>query len=351
MLIYFLVLLIVYCTALIIEYKNSSRKWRILDIFILIVLIFFSGTRFNVGTDYVPYHYIYNNFISMEFSLSDFYLTSQEFGYYLFSLLTKKISSSHYAIFVTTAIITYIPIYSKIKKDSNKFSFSILLFFLLGVFTDPFNIIRQWIAISINFYSNQYINTNRKRFILLNIIASSFHISSILVMFIQLILIKIKPTFKLLAFTVISGVLITKFFTKLNFIFSFLEKINPRYMVYLDTNHCGNGLKLLILLRIMIIIYVLLVTKKTEYQYHKTLLIVSLFFMIIGIVNIPVARLTRYFDVFLIILLPNVVHTMGSKKRRLHQYSLTIIFLIVFILSLIFYGDLIPYKSYLIGGL
>jgi hypothetical protein len=347
MLIYFLVILIVYCMSFVIEYKNPSNKWRALDLFVLLILIIFAGVRLDVGTDYRTYYNIYNNIVSNQFSITDFYATRQEFGYYLLSLLTKKISCSPYGIFITTAIITYIPIYSLLKKKSKNFPFSILLFFLLGVYTAPFNMIRQGIAISINFFASQYITNNRKKFILLNIIAASFHIVTLPVMFIQLVITKIKPTFKLVVGTLLLSAFTAVFYTKLTVIFSFLEKIDPRYIAYLGTNYCGTGLKLLIILRVMVILYVLLISKKTEYQYYKTSLIVSLLFMIIGMVNIPVARVASFFDIYLIILLPNILKTMARRERWLNQYCLIATFLIVFIFSLIFYGDLIPYKSYL----
>ncbi|WP_035018976.1 EpsG family protein [Anoxybacillus flavithermus] len=168
MLIYLLVVLIVCFIALIMKKKNLERKWTFFDAFILLFLVVFSGIRFNVGSDYESYYYIYNNIISSTFSLDAYNATTQEFGFYLLSYITKKISDSPYGIFWVSAVITYVPIYIRMKKDSKDFAFSILLFFLLGLYTIPFNTIRQWIAIAINFYSLRYIDTNKRNFIILN---------------------------------------------------------------------------------------------------------------------------------------------------------------------------------------
>ena len=114
--------------TLIIKISGSTKKWTFLDVIILLILIIFSGMRFNVGTDYGLYYYIYNTYISKTFSLSNYYSTNQEFGYYLLSWITKNISSSPYGIFWTCAIITYIPIYSRIKKESKNFTFQCYFF-------------------------------------------------------------------------------------------------------------------------------------------------------------------------------------------------------------------------------
>ncbi|WP_213819033.1 EpsG family protein [Garciella nitratireducens] len=347
MLIYFCVLLIVYCLALIIQFKKLSKKWTILDIFILLIIIIFSSIRYKVGTDYELYFYTYNYRVSNIFNLNDFYTTSQEFGYYLISWITKKISSSPYAIFWTSAIITYIPIYSRLKKETSNFSLAILLFFLLGFYATSFNIIRQSIAIAINFYANQYINTERKKFILLNIVGASFHLSCIIVMIIQLIINRIKPTKKFFLFTVVLAILSVIWIEKFALIFNFIENINPRYLTYFNIHPAGIGLKLLTLLRFIITIYVFLVTNKNEYHYYKVSLIVSLLFMIMGWYNVFLGRIEIYFSITLLLLLPEILRKIEIKERILHQYCLNVVFLIVFILSLIYFGDLVPYKTYL----
>ena len=183
---------------------------------------------------------------------------------------------------------------------------------------------------------------------MLNIIASSFHIVTIPVMIIQLIILKIKPTLVLVIVTIISSAVVALFYTKLTIVFSFLGKIDPRYISYLEIKYCGMGLKLLVVLRILVILYVLVISRNTKYQYYKSSLIMSLFFMIIGMVNIPIARMASFFDIYLIVLLPNILMELNPKVRWLNQYCLTVVFLIVFIFTLLFYGNLIPYKSYLL---
>ena len=349
MLLYFFIVLLVYFLTLIIKISGSTKKWTFLDVIILLILIIFSGMRFNVGTDYGLYYYIYNTYISKTFSLSNYYSTNQEFGYYLLSWITKNISSSPYGIFWTCAIITYIPIYSRIKKESKNFTFSMLLFFLLGIYTGPFNIVRQWIAIAINFYALQYIDKNTKKFILLNIVGTLFHSTCIFVMIIQLLAKKIKPTFRFFAFTIILGIMFIIFFNKIYFMSTLFSKLNPRYVDYLKPRSAGIGLKLLTSLRAILILYFLLFTEKTKYQYEKSLLIISLFFMLIGFVNVYVARVELYFSICLVILLPNVLYQMKLKERWMHQYFFTLLFLIIFTLSLIYYSDLIPYRTYFTG--
>ncbi|BDG30601.1 EpsG family protein [Parageobacillus thermoglucosidasius] len=347
MLVYFLVILITYLTALMIKFKNLTKKWTFLDIFILLILIIFSGIRFNVGTDYEIYYFIYNNIVSSNFSLDDYNATTQEFGYYVLSWITKRISDSPYGIFWASAFLTYIPIYVRIKKDSKDFAFSILLFFLLGLYTGPFNTIRQWIAIAINFYSLQYINTDKKKFLLFNIIGSLFHSTCIIAMIIQLIAKKVKPTFTMLIGILIFGIVFVMLFGRMSFLFEILSNINPRYTVYFEPQPGGTGSILLFVLRVIIVLYLLFFTKYNEYQYEKTLLMISLFFMMLGFYNVFVQRMEAYFGIVLVLLLPNILCRMKSIERWMYKYYFTIVFLVVFIFSLIFYANLIPYKTYI----
>lgn len=347
MILYYIIVLLVVLLALIIKYNGSTKKWTFLDILILLILIIFAGSRYYVGTDYGTYYYLYNTYISKTFSLKDFYSTNQEFGFYLLSWITKNISSSPYGIFWTSAIVTYIPIYSRIKKESINFVYTLLMFFLLGIYTGPFNGMRQGIAIAINFYSLQYIEKNRKKFILLNIFGTLFHFTCIIAMLIQLLAKKIKPTFSFLVFTILLGVIGIIMFDKLAFISGLFVKFNPRYISYFKPRFAGPGLKLLTLLRLFIIVYFLLFSKKSEFQYEKTLLIISLFFMMLGFVNVFIARFERYFSICLILVLPNTLSQMKLQDRWLYQYFFTILFFIIFTLSLIYYSDLIPYRSYL----
>ncbi|ELK20664.1 hypothetical protein AF6_2567 [Anoxybacillus flavithermus TNO-09.006] len=168
-------------------------------------------------------------------------------------------------------------------------------------------------------------------------------------MLVQLVLKKIRPTFGMFVFVLISSISCVMLLGRIPFVFiEILSSINPRYIDYITHHPGGTGLILLFILRVLIILYLLLFTKYNEYQYEKNLLMISLFFMIIGFYNVFIERIGAYFSTVLVLLLPNVLYQMKlNKERWLHKYCFTVIFLLVFMFSLIFYADLIPYKTYL----
>jgi hypothetical protein len=349
MLIYFFLVLIIYFSLNVTREIGLVKKWNVMDIFVLSIMIAFAGFRYYVGTDYGGYLYIYNNVVSRVFSLSDYRSTNHEIGFYFLSWVTKNVSDSPYAIFWTSAIITYLPIYVRLKKDSNNFPFALLLYFLLGFYTFSFNGIRQSIAISISFYASRYMNINHKKFILINIIASLFHLSAFVAFIIQILVSNIKSLRKFLFISLF--ILLTFLFVwykKPAFVMNFLYNINPKYLYYFTPKPTNIGVKLQIFLRFLTIVYVFLFTDRNVYTFYKFLLIISLIFLFLGLYMVFLARFEMYFSIYLTLLLPEAIRNISSKEDKiLHQYILFAVFFIVFILSLLYYNEVIPYKTYL----
>lgn len=343
---YFEIICICYLLARLIVKCKVKNRWTILDFLILFIMIFFAGFRDHVGTDYNTYYDIYNNIVTSKFNLQTFYNTHQEIGYYLLSTITKKIVKSDMGIFITSACLTYTLIYTRIKEESKGFSYSILLFFLLGIFTGPFNVLRQWIAIAINFYAEKYIDKQFKKFVVFNIIASMFHITALPVMMIQIIIKKLKLDYKVFVYlflTLLIGVFIIN---NMPMIQSLAGKVNPRFVNYFNVYKCGMGTKLLLMLKIGVMLILLVYKYKVENERYILYYLVALIFNILGLYNVFIYRFSSYFEIYLILLFPELLSKFYKNERVVYKYIIFATFVCVFTLSLLFYGDLLPYKNY-----
>ena len=347
MLYYFSIIAICCLLSIFIVKCNVRNRWTILDFFILVILILFAGFRDHVGTDYQTYYDIYNRIVTTKFNIETFYNTNQEIGYYLLSVITKKISKSDIGIFISSSCLTYIFIYSRIKKESEDFVYSILLFFLMGIYTGPFNIVRQWIAISLNFYSEKYIESNTKRFFFINILASLFHISAFPVMILQRLTRKIKLNRKIIFIFIFTMFIIFSLSYYLPLIASIAQKINPRYAGYLQVGQSGLGIKLLLVIKIGILLFALINKRKIINERYVLYLMIAVLFNILGLYYVIIYRFVSYFDIFLVLLIPEILKKCKKYDRVIYKYSFFLLYTCVFVLSILNYGDLLPYSSYL----
>ena len=99
-------------------------------------------------------------------------------------------------IFAISAIIIYNTILFRIIKDSKCIPISLFLFFAGGFFFQSLNIMRQYIAISIIFFSYDYLLSKKYiKWALCSIVAFLFHSSSLvcLVMLFMIKKVRIKP--------------------------------------------------------------------------------------------------------------------------------------------------------------
>lgn len=157
------------------EFDKSKQK-VLTTIFIIlsfIPLTFISAMRYDVGIDYFSYKYIYMGIADTK---------RYEVGFLLFNRILKQISSAPQTFFIISSIFICVIYISSIYKYSINPAFSILLFLINRDFTESFNTIRMYMAITITLLAIPYIK--HKKIIpvlLITIIAMSFHISAIII--------------------------------------------------------------------------------------------------------------------------------------------------------------------------
>lgn len=168
--VYFIVLFFSSLLILIFEITKRKLFWNIS----LLVVSLFAGLRYFVGIDYEAYTFIFNSIVGSQI----------EPAFRLINFIIFLLGLNVQFVFLISSLITFSLFYKGIKRNSSNVVLSIFLLLFCGFFIESLNIIRQYIAISIFFYSIRYIiEKNLLKYSVLIVLATSFHYSAIFLIF------------------------------------------------------------------------------------------------------------------------------------------------------------------------
>lgn len=313
-------------TIFFIFFVSGIKSDKKQNFFIFLLLLLLSSFRKNiVGTDLPTYIDIFKKASILNFT--DYLHTDMEKGYLIFNQLISYISiHERWFIFITSITIMSMISYF-ILKQSKMIWLSYFLFITLGYYFMTFNTLRQCIAMGILLCSLKKIE-ERKFFYFLSyyFIAILFHYTSCLFILLYFIY-PVSINRKFIVTTFISSVLVVLFSKKV--VLFLINKI-PKYRFYIDIIHSGEGLKLYFLyLFLFFVLYIFgkntLKKQKILYQMFAIALVLqglSFYFSV-------AARLTNYFSISLIILIPNIIFIQKDKRMRaiyllfLYLFSMT----------------------------
>lgn len=323
----------------------SKSKFTFFDYFALIILVLFSGMRLSVGTDYDMYGRLYLALPEEDF-LAALASSPQEVGYTALAFVLKQYSESPFWIFMITSILSIVPVYAMIKRSSRYLPLAVVLYILLAFYVIPFNIVRQGVAMGLNFYAVRFLDKNSRWFLILNVVAATFHSSVLLVAALQWFARNLVPSKKMLAVILGSSVVFLALLGSLSWIRDLVSLMNPRYETYLDGSQtAGLGTILSLVVSIGLIVYSLFLPADKLVRRYQTFMILGLPFLITGIVATPVARLQYYFAVFVILAIPNQIYKLRGGAA--HTLVLVVASLIYFSSFLLSFGGLLPYETVL----
>lgn len=184
-----------------------------------VILIMVAGLRWRVGTDYYMYAIGYSKHVAL--SWTDLSILDEP-GLKIISIVSQYIYDDYATMFFLASLITIGLIVNTIYKRGGMFSFSILLFIFIGMWTGSFNGVRQYIALAILFAGHHFIvDRNIKKYVFVVIIASLFHISAIgmiILYFVPIKKLSLKHIIILIGFTMF-------FLYSYGYIFEVLESI------------------------------------------------------------------------------------------------------------------------------
>ena len=332
--------LLIFFVVLISVKLNNTKKIGAFDIFILLLLIFVAGLR-NVGTDYMMYKYIYFN---PTVSSAD----KVELGFkLLINIVYYFFNEKYYIFFLICSAISIIPIFMTFKKNCTYFGFALLVFISLGFYTLSFNIVRQFIALSIFIYALKYIRDKKLiKYIISIMVAILFHTTSLVVLiayFFGNAKINKKNLIFIFLILLMSGFLF-------NPIFNFVVNNISIYKMYANYSgvDAGIGTYLVNFIYIIIILFNILnydkITKNNFDKICVKISTISVAFIILSLQNILFARLIYYFFIPAIIPFSNIFDFFKDcKTKKIFKIIIVIILLIVYILNIVSFNGVYPY--------
>lgn len=267
-------------------------------------------------------------------------IPEKEVLFHFLKLSIRLITDNFYiAFFIFILIINYL-ILKMIYEYSNNIEASLIVYVIIGGYVMATNITRQFIAISIYFYSIKYLLKNKYlKYILLNIIALGFHNTSIIASLITLIIKRYNQ--RLFKYY-------NLYFIFINLII-FIEPIirdigiNIFYDSYSDGSFFYGSSILHYIVQLALVIFYMINKdniKSDTNKFFVNLAMISLGFNLLAVKMVMYSRFAAYFNIFNPIVLVNIIENNKSlKEKRIFIY-------LVFIL-LITYYLLLTRKSFI----
>lgn len=272
-----------------------------------------------------------------------------EIGFSLFLYYITKIFKNFQILLFLFQVIIVILIYKGLKLFKNKYLYLNMLIYYFLYYVVTFNIIRQYLAISIIFYGLKFLLKRKyKYYIVFNFLALFFHKSAIigiiiLILYevsdnnrIKLFFLKFKIQNQVKIIILIS--ILTLILFQLEFIIRILQSIGlEKYKNYLKGEF--YFLPKQILLRMPFIYLIFIEYKKNKknriYLFALLINIIDLFLSQLGSITPNSWRIAQYFSIYNIIFYPMVCDS-GKYKifKKLFLISYLVFYFSYFILIL-----------------
>lgn len=277
-----------------------------------------------------------------------------------FEILVKisNLLDSYKIMFALSTFLTLYFVFITLKKCETPKIYIGYLIYIFLIFPTSLTLVRQGIAISITFFSFEYLIKRKLfRYSIVIGIASLFHKTAIILFpfyfFYNFFIIykskkKIKKIIKY--FILVSLVLIIK---KSQY---FLEQLSmipgyERYGIYLNINADANNREFYIKLMVFLFILFIIKIKKINIEKNNKIKICIYFFLFdimccyLGFYNPFLKRISLYFEIYQIILIPMILDNLSKNKSYVYEIFITFYVIILFILKfyILNHGNIIPY--------
>lgn len=298
--------------------KTKVQIVRVISFLIIITLpSFFYAIRYGIGTDYYSYIFIFEE-------AKNKFDSRIEWGYYGINYLVGGLGSNVEVAFFIVSVIMFTFIFLSLKESKQFISPGIGMFvFMLFYYQMSFNISRQVIAMSILLFSLKYVESRKFiKFIFFIILASSFHISSLVffpIYFLYSIIIEYnKKAYKYVLYLLVLLIVfnLDKLFIPIINNFNDLEYYS-KYLQREDTNF-DVGFLIRNLPLIVIGFYVLKKNglKHKKYNLYFSLFIISIFLNFTSFLGTQyISRIALMYGIIVVILIPYMIKLLNSRKE------------------------------------
>lgn len=308
------------------NYKNNKFLKNFSSVLLIIVLTVLSGFRYNVGRDFMSYEIMYND-------PDNYRNLFIEPVWILFSKVLHMVGGTSTTWFLCTSFIINLLFILAIRRMSKNFYLSVAFYICIPqLYLESFNIVRQFVAMSIIFYwSYLFFEKRYIRFLFIIILASFFHTSALLLLpFFILSRLRI-PNIILLLGIFVCFLLRNQFLSLVTAIVS----VTPMYANYvknLVASESNSGLYAIVLLiSSLFIIFRFWHVKLPEINILKQLSLFSFCVYLMFYTFQAGMRIGFYILPYFTLLIPYIINRM---KVNCAFYSIGILFCLFFLFTL-----------------
>lgn len=344
MLIYWINLIVLLLWVVLFKVSGIKNNRIILSAFFLELYFILAFRDPSVGADTESYIHLFE--LTKEYSFFNFSFSRHEPGYILLNKILGSFVDNHQIFIAIMGFIVLFLFFRVIYNESKIQWLSVFLFITLGFYTYTFSLFRLIIAMSLVFTSYQFIIRNEaKKFFITIIIASLFHISALVFLPVYFLR-RININFKMIIFYSLSATFIVLFSGRIN---KFILESGSSIEYNIKS---GGGFSYLFLLLGILLISLYfkrsLLSEEPNANVLFHILFMGILFQLLALDFGLINRVARYFFLFLIILIPNIISLIREKKLRIFAvYALCSLAPIFYYIMLNTDGDqIVPYKFF-----
>ena len=232
----FIFIIILFFASHDVDRKFKRKSYELSYFFLFLIFWLVAGLRYETGVDwpgYTSYFIRSENVREILSNVSNSFLNSEfEFGYRLLNAAIKTFTDNVQWLFLFISFFTNLMLFSSIKKYSSHVFISLLIYFGTIYFVLDMSGIRQCIALNLFFISLDFIiKRDIFKYIAIILVASLFHITSLVLIPLYFILNINFKSWLLISFVFI-GILISVF--QISWVDSFFDNFtNSLYTNYI----------------------------------------------------------------------------------------------------------------------
>lgn len=326
---------------------NNKKKYKVIFIFFATIsLILVSGFRYKVGTDYSNYSeiFVYLTGDSINFS--------GEAGFNTLMFLMKKISSNPQMMFMITSIIINVGFVIFIVKYSDNIFLAMYFYITTFTYYLTMNGIRQYIASVILVLGyGCIVKGNFKKYLIYVIIACTFHSSAFMMIPVYFLVRRKCDSIANIAIVFGSLVAMIFYIPFLELLFTLLKNTGFYYYkdILLTDVNGANPLRLIAWSAPIILAFLYKDRGRKVYGYNfdiaVNLCMVGTIFILLATKHVFFARVSMYFDIYYVLLLPKLCMMFDSKTNRVLTAGIMFVYL-GYSIGLLLSGDawIYPYR-------
>lgn len=318
--------------------KGKIYTYNIFLFLAFVILSLLLGLRhYDVGVDTDSYRKVFFRIVDGTMTASDRKWIS--LGFLFLNRIVGFFFGKNYVIL--NCIIGSLSIYFLLKSiwdNSDNPSLSLYLFIAMCLYYQMMNQARQMLALTIIMYSYKYLKErNFLKYVFFIGIASLLHTSAIIMLpfyFIANFKVNNKILFLYLIVTIVT-------IFCFDYIILIISKTNYG-LIYSKTGffQARDSSKLNLIIRVMMLFGVLifknkLLKKDPESKFLYNLVIWCTLFQIITLKVYILGRITSYFFVFYVFLIPKIIYTFPSQKRT---YMSILVIILFFVYHIVYFN-------------